>query len=187
MASNIIIAVGSKAPPKLTAVTNAAQVYWGDGVRVTAIDVPSDVSDQPLGHEETQQGAINRAKAALAATPGAALGVGLEGGVIDMAGNPVLMGYCAVTDGTRCVVVPSAGIALPATWGQALKDGAELRPLVIATGMPYDNASGGTPGLLTNGAYKRDEMFTACVLCALAPWVNPAAYDTAPMQAAANG
>ena len=184
MSHVIHIAVGSKSPPKITAVTNAARTYWGESVTISATEVPSNVPAQPLGHEETQQGAINRARAVLTATPGATLGIGLEGGVVDMAGNPVLMGYCAITDGMRTVVVPSAGIPLPHAWGEALKNGAELRPLLQAAGLMHQNDTDGTSGLLTNGAYKRDAMFTACVLTALAPWVNPVAYDITPIKAA---
>lgn len=178
MMNSIKIVLGSNNAAKLSAITRAAQHYWGDDAIVVGHDVPSNVSAQPLGHDETQQGAINRAKAAFACEPDTSIGVGMEGGVVEISGLPVLMGYVAATDGQKTVVVPTTGIAIPTTWGDALKAGAELRPLVIAAGLPYDNHTGGTAGLLTSGAFKRDEMFSGAALTVLAPWVNPAPYNS---------
>lgn len=180
----IKIAVGSKAPSKINSVANAARAYWQDDFTIVGHDVPSNVSEQPLSHEETQQGAINRAHAALAAESGATLGIGLEGGVVDVAGQPVLMGYIAATDGTQTVVVPTTGVVLPVSWSDALKNGAELRPLAMASGLPFDNDKGGTVSLLTNGAYDRERMFTSGVLTVLAPFINARAYSHVPEKAA---
>lgn len=176
------LSVGSKNPAKVGAVLAAARHYWGERARVVGHDVPSGVRAQPLGHEETQGGAVNRARGAftwargaLAAEPGALLGLGLEGGVVLLAGQPVMMGYVAITDGLREVVVPTVGTPLPAAWAEALALGAELRPFVQAAGYNYDYQQG-VVGLLTNGALQRDDAFRAAVTTALAPWVNPALY-----------
>lgn len=167
------IIVGSKNAAKIAAVQQGVGVYWPDAT-VTGEDVPSGVSNQPLGHEETLTGALNRARAAKAL--GADLGVGLEGGVVDIHGTPIMMSYVAITDGVRDVVVPVTGTPLPKSWGKALKDGAELRPFVIASGLPYDYKSG-VIGTLTNNKLSRDAMFAYGVQTALVPWVNPAAYE----------
>lgn len=168
------IAVGSKNIAKVTAVTKAAASYWPDA-EVNGYDVPSGVAAQPLGHNETCEGALNRAHAALLADETAQLGIGLEGGVVEYMGQPVMMGYVAITDGEREVVVPTVGTPLPQDWGTALKNGAELRPYVLAAGLPYDYAQG-VVGLLTNGSVLRDDGFAMAVRCGLAPWLNPAAY-----------
>ncbi|MGE3770645.1 MAG: DUF84 family protein [Bdellovibrionales bacterium] len=169
------VVLGSKNAAKVAAVEKALRAYWDDVV-VTGIDVPSGVPAQPLGHDETMRGAINRARAAYAASPDCDMAVGLEGGVVDIAGQPVLMGYAVVTDGARECVVPTAGIPLPYAWGEALKAGAELRPYVMATGLDYDY-NAGTPGVLTNNRIMREDMFGMALTAAMAPWVNPQAYE----------
>ncbi|MFZ2587344.1 MAG: inosine/xanthosine triphosphatase [Alphaproteobacteria bacterium] len=166
------IIVGSKNAAKIAAVQQGVGAYWLEAT-VRGEDVPSGVSAQPLGHEETLTGALNRARAAKAL--GADLGVGLEGGVVEIHGTPIMMSYVAITDGVREVVVPGPGTPLPASWGKALSQGAELRPLVLAAGLPYDYKSG-VNGLLTNGKVNRDDMFAIVMKTALAPWINPAAY-----------
>ena len=58
------IFVGSANPVKVNAVLAAAIETWLD-VEAQGFSVESGVSDQPFSDEETKQGAINRAKAAL--------------------------------------------------------------------------------------------------------------------------
>lgn len=174
------IIVGSKNAAKIAAVQQGVAVYWPTA-QVTGEDVPSGVSAQPLGHEETLTGALNRARAAKAL--GADLGVGLEGGVVTIHGTPIMMSYVAITDGTREVVVPVTGMPLPQAWGEALAKGAELRPFVIASGLPYKHETG-VCGTLTNDMLTRDGMFAYGVKSALVPWVNPSVYAE-PLAAAA--
>ena len=175
VAPQVTLSVGSKNPAKLAAVVAAARRFWEGRARVVGHDVPSGVRPQPLGHEETWAGALARAKAALLAEPGATLGLGLEGGVVELVGRPVMMGYVAITDGIREVLTPTVGTPLPDAWAQALREGAELRPFVLAAGYQYDYQLG-VVGLLTGGALKRDDIFIAAVTTALAPWVNPSLY-----------
>ena len=165
--------VGSKNAAKVAATEMGVKTYWADAV-VEGHDVPSGVSAQPLGHEETLQGALNRARAAKAL--GADLGVGLEGGVVEIAGHAVMMGYVAVTDGEREYVVPTNGTPLPRVWGDALAAGAELRPYVLEAGLPYDYKQG-VIGLLTGSKVTRDEGFGLALKTALVPWVNDSVYE----------
>jgi inosine/xanthosine triphosphatase len=76
----MLIAVGSKNPTKIAAVKDVFDYYFED-VKVEGIDAQSGVSEQPLSEEETYQGALNRAKGALQASPDAEYGVGVEGGL----------------------------------------------------------------------------------------------------------
>ena len=80
------VAVGSCNPVKVEAVRRAFAAAFPDSeVTVSKHDVPSGVSDQPRGEEETRLGAQQRARGALAAAAAADYGVGLEGGVVDAA------------------------------------------------------------------------------------------------------
>lgn len=166
------IIVGSKNVAKVGSVQQAAAGYWPDAV-VEGFEAESGVSNQPIGEEETMTGALNRARAAQA--KGCDLGVGIEGGVSVVHGQWVMMSFIAVTDGTREIVLPVTGTPLPHHWGEALKNGAELRPLVIESGLEYDYKLG-VNGILTKGAVARDEVFRVAMQNALAPWVNPQAY-----------
>ena len=78
--SDLIIAIGSKNPAKISAVEAVVSKAFAS-VQLTPVAVPSGVAEQPLSAAETEQGAWQRARAALAAVPGARFGIGLEGGV----------------------------------------------------------------------------------------------------------
>ncbi len=167
------IIVGSKNVAKLAAVEKGAGAYWND-IMVTGEDVDSGVPAQPIGMDETRQGALNRARAALAT--GGDLGIGLEGGVVNISGDWIMFGFVAITDGRREVAVMTAGTPLPHAWGEAMAAGGELRPYVLAAGLPYDYKKG-VVGLLTQDTVSRDEGFAAAVKTALAPWITPDAYS----------
>ena len=101
----------------------------------------------------------------------------MEGGVVEIEGHSVMMSYLAVTDGIKLFVVPANGTPLPNSWGDALKNGAELRPHVIASGLEYDYI-GGVSAILTKGNVTRDEMFAMAIKNALSPWVVPEVYGS---------
>lgn len=166
------IIVGSKNVAKIAAVEKGAGAYWPQAA-VSGEDVESGVSAQPIGLDETREGALNRARAAKAL--GGDLGVGLEGGVIKLGSDWMMFGFVAITDGSREVAVTTAGTPLPHAWGEAMAAGGELRPYVLAAGLPYDYKKG-VVGLLTNDVVSRDDGFAGAVKTALAPWIKPEAY-----------
>ncbi len=169
------IMVGSTNSAKVSAVMQGVQAYWPEA-NVTGAEVSSGVPSQPIGLEQTMQGAINRARAAKL-EGGADLGVGLEGGVMKIGGNWIMFSFVAVTDGTKEIAIPTTGTPLPRSWGQAMIAGGELRPHVQSLGLEYDYAKG-VNAILTNDIVKRDEMFALAVKNALAPWVNPEVYES---------
>eukprot|EP00978_Attheya_sp_CCMP212_P000206 scaffold367_cov46-Attheya_sp.AAC.5 len=82
---NVRVAVGSGNPCKIEAVRSAFEHAFGSGVNIviSSHNVPSNVSDQPMGTEETKRGAMNRARAAFAmAKEKPDFAVGLEGGLV---------------------------------------------------------------------------------------------------------
>ena len=93
------IAIGSTNPTKTNAVAAVTRLVFPHAEIVT-LEVPSGIPDQPIGDIETRLGALNRARAALAATD-ADWGVGLEGGI-----NQTELG---TTTNAWCVIVDSAG------------------------------------------------------------------------------
>ncbi|KAJ3140420.1 hypothetical protein HK101_003502 [Irineochytrium annulatum] len=128
----MICAVGSTNRAKLASVEQAlAKVFSeaADRVDVRGCAVASGVRDQPTSDQETMQGAIARAKAAMAAVPDADFGVGIEGGVQEIAGKWFESGWVAVVDakgktglGTSARYQLSEGIMRRIKAGEELAD-----------------------------------------------------------------
>src|SRR5699024_9190099 len=105
------IVIGSQNKTKIQAV----QTVFQDS-NVTAHDVPSDVSQQPMADEETREGAINRANYAQWKKPGS-IGIGLEGGVMRVSGKLFLCNWGALkTEEGSLLTAAGARIELPETF-----------------------------------------------------------------------
>ena len=170
------IAVGSTNPVKLTAVQSIIQQLWPEA-EITAVAVPTGVSDMPLSDSETIAGARNRARAARAAI-NADLGFGLEGGVHPDPIGLVLQGWVVVTDGNGREGVAGAGrLPLPPKIAQRILAGEELGPVMDdLLGESNVKAKGGAVGALTGGLIPRQQAFALGVAYALAPFVAPEFY-----------
>lgn len=170
------IAVGSTNPVKITAVQSIIQQLWPDA-EVTAVSVPTGVSEMPLSDSETITGARNRARAARAAI-NADLGFGLEGGVHPDPIGLVLQGWVVVTDGNGREGVAGAGrLPLPPAIAQRVLAGEELGPVMDELlGESNVKAKGGAVGALTGGLIPRQQAFALGVAYALAPFVAPEFY-----------
>ncbi|MCD6286890.1 MAG: DUF84 family protein [Anaerolineae bacterium] len=75
----MLAAIGSTNPVKLAAGKAVIRRLYGGHIDIVTVSVASGVPFQPWGDRETRRGAINRARAAQAATS-ATWGLGLEGG-----------------------------------------------------------------------------------------------------------
>lgn len=169
------IIVGSQNAAKVGAVKAAADAYWRDN-HVWGVEADSGVPGQPKGWEETMRGALNRARNAYYAADGKAdLGVGLEGGVVEMAGRMVLMNVAAVFDGRQESAAPGTGTPLPESWAVAVRGGQELGPFLAEKFAGYNRKIGAMP-FVTNGVLQREAIFTEALKGALAPWVTPEAF-----------
>lgn len=171
------VAVGSTNPTKVKAVERiVARAFQGSVVE--AVEVPSGVSAQPVGHEETRRGAANRARRALEAA-GADLAFGLEGGVVfDEAGRCYLINWCLALDRRgRESAAQGVSLPLPPEVGEALRAGGELGPVMDAlTGEEEVRKKGGAIGFFTNGLVPRRALWEQACACALAPFLHPRLY-----------
>lgn len=120
----MILAVGSKNPVKsAAALQGAQQLFQRSDIEVANYDAPSQVSDQPMGDEETLLGARNRALATYNAYhaehgryPDYSLG--LEGGVrVEKEGYLECFAWIVVYNGHFYSKASTASLLLP----QALK------------------------------------------------------------------
>ena len=170
------VGVGSGNPVKLEA-TRLALPGETDGFAADATvercPVPSGVSEQPSGHEETRRGAVNRAEGVVSA--GYDLGVGIEGGVADGPdGELLLVMWAAVTDGDRRGYGSGPSLVLPADVAARVRGGEELGPVMDDTLGEDDVAKRqGAAGALTGGRIDRTDALRTAVAGALGTFVSP--------------
>lgn len=159
---NMRLAAGTTNQAKLQAIYN----IFNDRANIIPCKVPSNVSDQPFSDEETIQGAINRAKNAIAETD-ADIGIGLEGGVNESPHGLMLCNWGALVIrefSEQPFIAGGARIVLPAYISQRLRNGEELGP-VMDDFCQQENIRSheGAIGIFTDGQVNRVEMFTHVV------------------------
>lgn len=168
------IAVGSTNPVKLAAVRGVIAPLAPDAHFLTAA-VASGVPDQPFGDDETIRGALTRARGAREST-GADLGVGLEGGVVEMPdGGMRTCAWAAIvgSDG-REGIGGSLAMPLPANVAALIRDeglelGVAIDRVIGTTNVKHRQ---GAVGVLTAGLVDRQRAYEILVTYALSPWLR---------------
>lgn len=171
------IAVGSTNPVKIAAV-QAVAVRAFPRATVGGLSIDSGVPVQPWGDAETRRGALNRARAALAAA-GADLGVGLEGGMLETELGLMTCAWCIIVDaGGRIGVGGGVHVLVPPAVADTLQAGGELGPAMDQlTGQHNTKQAEGAVGILTGGLSNRQSAYEQLVAMALAPFVRPEYYQ----------
>lgn len=170
------IVVGSRNPVKKRAAEKAfGKVYPDAQIEVQDVAVPSGVSDQPFGDNDTRLGARNRARNARSEVPDADFCVGFEGGVDVLGDTLTAFAWIAVVDRDgRLGEARTVTLPLPPAVHALVDDGLELgeaNDRVFAT--VNSKQQGGAFGLLTDGLYTRESVYTEAVVVALVPVTNP--------------
>ncbi|PEL12436.1 DUF84 family protein [Bacillus sp. AFS017336] len=148
------ITIGSLNPTKVGAV----QIVFKD-FSVSGINVPSNVSNQPLTDLETMNGAVNRAHNARLAG-GSEIGIGLEGGVIIENDKLFLCNWGALVYENDVVLASGAKIILPSEFISELQNGTELAVLMEHYTNEKDiRSKEGAVGIFTNGRITRTQIF----------------------------
>jgi inosine/xanthosine triphosphatase len=151
------IGMGSSNPAKI----KAADPFLAYFKEADLLSYSSDslVSAQPFSDEETKEGAINRAKDCV--KQGASIGLGFEGGVMEMEDGMYLCNWGAVADKDGNVFsAAGARILLPHSIVEGLKQGQELGTLMGEfTQDPEIRKKDGAIGVFTSGMLTRSEMF----------------------------
>ena len=174
------VAVGSRNPVKLAAV-RAVLEHVQPALQIEGVEVESGVPDQPMGDEQTQRGARNRAMAALQQT-GAELAVGLEGGVVELAdGRMRTCAWAVVVDRDgREGLGGSLSMPLPDRVAARIRAGDELGHAMDTMANVVGTKHGrGAVGILTAGLIDRQGAYEPMVAYALAPWLAPAFFAPA--------
>jgi inosine/xanthosine triphosphatase len=170
------VIVGSTNPVKI----NAARAVFSridPAVEIISASIESGVPIQPWGDEQTRQGAVNRATAAL--QDGANYAVGFEGGVIETELGIMTCAWCAVIDASRkCGIGGSGSMMLPPGIQAALRSGEELGPAMDAlVGQSNIKHGPGAVGILTDGLTDRQKEYEHMLILALAPFRRPDLYE----------
>jgi inosine/xanthosine triphosphatase len=168
------IAVGSTNPVKVAAIEQASAklgTLLGQTVRIVGVSVPSGVSEQPRTDNETKLGAMNRAKAALAAA-NADLGIGLEGGVQEIGTELYNSVWIAVTD-TQDLSATANGerFPLPEEIATGIRAGEEMGPLMDRlTNTDKIKHKQGMIGVVTNNYFTRRDAYASLAQLAIGLW-----------------
>ncbi|WP_096436201.1 DUF84 family protein [Alteribacter populi] len=155
----INVHIGSRNPAKVSAVESVFSKE--QGFVVHDMDIPSNVSPQPISDEETKQGAMNRAKY-LVTECDASIGIGLEGGVVDEGDTMMICnwGALATKDG-NLFVAGGARFPLPDSIANEIRNGKELGEVIDQWANKRDiRKNEGTVGVLTAGIVTRSKMFS---------------------------
>ena len=170
------IKVGTHNPLKVRATRNVMEKIYTN-VDVEGIEVDSGVGDQPIGLDETIQGAVNRARNAFL---DADLSVGIESGLL--AAPHSITGYldlqwCAIYDGERVTLGVSAGFEYPPVVVEEVLKGQEVGEVMDeVTGVEKLGQKTGAVSILTKGLLDRTENTEQCVLMAMIPRMNEGVY-----------
>ncbi len=175
------VAVGSANPVKVEAVDRILQRIREHGATVEGMKVASGVPEQPRGHEETVEGALQRAQRALEALEDADWGVGIEAGLLELPpwDEALDVQVVAIVDRAGQVSLGHGpGFQHPHHVMEAVDAGATV-------GEAFDTLEGtedvgrrqGAIGVLTHDAMDRRELTEAGVLMAAVPRMNPSAYE----------
>ncbi len=176
------IIVASKNPVKSSAVLNAfRRVFPQEHFTIEGVNIPSNVSDQPMDDHETLQGARNRAEAARQIVPDADYWAGLEGGVDQVEGTWVAYAWIVVLSGASGGQARTGIFSLPAKVARLIQEGMELGEADdIVFGTNNSKHAGGAVGLLTADALTRTELYAEGVILALIPIKNHQLYSDTP-------
>lgn len=157
------VVLGSNNPIK----HQATQACLDDNMTLDTVAVESGVPEQPIGHAETREGAINRAQRAHTALE-ADLGIGIEGGVgtFPSIAESFLIMWAAITDGSHTTAVAGPAMPLPEQVVERVNAGASLGD-VIATEEGQSAVERGAAGVLTDDMLTRADALEQTVTAVL--------------------
>jgi len=176
MLKRVIIA--SKNPVKIAAVKEGfTKMFSSQSFDFEGIGVSSGVSDQPMSHRETLEGAINRANNAKKEKPNADYWVGVEGGIEKMDGNGEAFAWIYVLSESLSGKGKTGSFFLPKKVMDLVDSGMELGYADdLVFGQSNSKQKSGAIGLLTGDVMTRQTLYEPAVIMALIPFKNQQFY-----------
>jgi inosine/xanthosine triphosphatase len=171
------VAVASKNPVKLNAVRTGFGIMFPDEeFSYHTINVKSGVPDQPIGSDETYQGAYNRAMSAMEGMEGCDYYVGVEGG-IENSSEMSAFAWIVVLSEDKIGKAKTATFYLPNSIADLVRGGMELgKADDIIFNKTNSKQSVGSVGILTGNAIDRGAYYAHAVALALIPYKNDTLY-----------
>jgi inosine/xanthosine triphosphatase len=173
------IIVASENPVKLQATIHGFERMFPETkFSIEGLSVMSGVNAQPIGNDETYQGACNRVEAIELSNPDADYWIGLEGGVEIDNEEIAATAWIVIKSRDGQFGKGKAGMfILPPAVSKHIHEGKELG---VATDIVFSKTNskqaGGTIAELTNGLITRTSYYEEAVVCALIPFKNPELY-----------
>jgi inosine/xanthosine triphosphatase len=175
------IIVASKNPVKINSILNAfVKIFPDEKFEVEGVSVPSGVSDQPMGEDETIKGATTRVANAQKLYPDADYWAGLEGGIVKSDFGLMTFGWIVVKSKERIGYGRTVSYFIPPKVAELVLSGKELGEAMDITFQKTNSKQDiGASGILTNAMYTRTEMYMGGALVALIPFLKPELYPAA--------
>ncbi len=172
------IIVASKNPVKINAVKIGFEKMFPKAIfKTEGISVPSDVSDQPMSHEETLRGALNRATNAMKENEVADYWVGIEGGIEKKGLEMSAYAWVFIKGKEKAGKAQTGAFFLPPSIVELINEGKELGEADdIVFGHTNSKQQGGAVGLLTHNIIDRTSLYVDAVIMALIPFKNENLY-----------
>lgn len=157
------VVVGTKNPDKIKITINALTKLH-QNVDVKGIKVNSEITDQPLNKETTQNGAVNRAKNAKKANPDADFWIGLEGGLHDYGEGYHLVTFaCLIDKSGKEFIGEGEEIHLPEEVSKRVKNGEWFGHVIREYAKDYE---------IDTNLITRLDPFTRAVQCAYVEYLK---------------
>ena len=172
------IIIASKNPVKINAVKMAFQKVFPEELFVfEGNSIPSNVSDQPIGNEETMLGASNRAKNAMSLFSDADYWVGIEGGVEKTERGMESFSWVFIKSKEIEGKAKGNIFFLPKKVEELIDQGKELGDADdIVFGDSNSKQKNGSVGILTGDIITRTDYYYAALVLALIPFKNTDLY-----------
>lgn len=178
MPLNVIVA--SANPVKLSAASQGfALVFPKDVFTFSGKGVPSGIPDQPIGSDQTLEGALNRISGLKSLEKDADYYVGIEGGIRKKGQDWFAFAWIAVesNDG-RLGKAQTGQFMLPPPVVKLLDKGYELGDADdIVFGTSNSKQKSGAVGILTDNKIDRTQYYMHAMILALIPFKKPELFE----------
>lgn len=173
------VVVASRNPVKIQAALGGFQeMFPEENFQVLPVDVPSNVSDQPMTSVETLLGARQRAENAITTYPQGHFWVGIEGGVEELDGGLSGFAWIVIRSATLLGMGRTATFFLPSQVANLVRQGKELGEADdIVFNRSNSKQENGAVGILTGDVIDRIKLYEMAVILALIPFKNPLLYS----------
>lgn len=171
------IILGSKNPSKANAIKLAMESIGYNDIKITPIDVPSQVSSKPI-NEDTLIGAQNRNKNLYEYCQENNIDfdllISIEGGYEQVNNIYFIVTYASIIDNKNNEFIgKSQGLQISKAMFDWVSNGNSLNKVIESIIENSENKkSNGISGYLTNGFYKRDIFDGSAIISALQSYIN---------------